>query len=367
VNSTLVESGNTTRDGQSAGTVTTVRTADAMRAYLGGNDPLLERRALGTGDLDAAARRLEDCCSRTLAPVEDCLFYRSNVGMVAGLVLTDGRRIVAKVHQPSQTRTRLTTAQRVQTHLADAGYPCPRPLGMAHCEHAFVTFEELREDGVYRDGHDSRVREAMAVALAEQIRLADEVPEVLALTREPLRGQRVLWHHSPHPLFDFDTTRRGAEWIDELARRALEILRDDPGRTVVGHTDWRVEQMRFTESRPSAGSRVSIAYDWDSLVRDCETTIVGYAARAFPLAWEQGGTRLWPTPEEQVAFIVEYERARGRRFSAAERRAIAAAGVFQSAYGARCEHAVAEADEVPADSQRAGLAAYGAALFDVLD
>jgi hypothetical protein len=332
-----------------------------MRAYLGDADPVLERRALGTGDLDTAARRLEECCARALAPVEDCLFYRSNVGMVAGLVLVDGRRIAAKAHQPNQTRARLTTAQRVQTHLVEAGYPCPRPLGMAYCGHAFVTFEELREDGVYRDGHDSRVREAMAVALAQQIRIAAEVPEVLALTREPLHGQRVLWCHPPHPLFDFDATRRGAEWIDELARLALEILRDDPGRTVVGHTDWRVEQMRF------ADGRVSIAYDWDSLVRDCETTIVGYAARAFPLAWEQGVSRLWPTPEEQVAFVAAYEWARGHPFSAAERRAMAAAGVFQSAYGARCEHAVAEADGVPADSQRAGLAAYGAALFDVLD
>ncbi|HEV7897754.1 MAG TPA: hypothetical protein VGP31_07935 [Planosporangium sp.] len=337
-----------------------MRTADAMRAYLGDDDPFLERRALGTGDLDSAAQRLEECCARILAPVEDCLFYRSNVGMVAGLVLADGRRIAAKVHQPSQTRARLATAQRVQAHLADAGYPCPRPLGMAHCGHAFVTFEELREDGAYRDGHDPRVREAMAVALAEQIRLAGEVPEVRALTRESLREQRVLWYHTPYSRFDFDATRRGAEWIDELARRALEILRDDPGRTVVGHTDWRVEQMRFTDGR------VSVAYDWDSLARDSETTIVGYAARAFPLAWEQGGTRLWPTPAEQAAFVAEYESVRGRPFSAGERRAVAAAGVFQSAYGARCEHAVAETDEVPADSQRAGLAAYGAALFDVL-
>jgi hypothetical protein len=117
-----------------------------------------------------------------------------------------------------------------------------------------------------------------------------------------------------------------------------------------------------------ADGRVSVAYDWDSLVRDSETTIVGYAARAFPLAWEWGETRLWPTPDEQAAFVAEYETARGRPFSAAERRAVAAAGVFQSAYGARCEHSVAgEADEVPTDSQRAGLAAYGAALFTVLD
>jgi Phosphotransferase enzyme family len=322
-----------------------VRTADAMRAFLRDADAALERRTLGTSDPELAAKRLEECCSRTLAPVAECLFYRSNVGLVAGLVLVDGRRVVAKVHRPEQTRTRLTTVQRVQGHLAEHGYPCPRPVGMSHCEHAFVTFEELCEDGEYRNGHEPPVRRAMAESLAEQIRLAAAVPEVLALSREPLRGQRVLWRDS-HPMFDFAATRAGAEWIDELATRALDVLRDDPGATVVGHTDWRVEQMRFT------ADRISVAYDWDSLVRDSETTIVGYAARAFPLAWERGGTRLWPAREEQVAFVAEYEAARGRPFSTAERRAVAAAGVFLSPYGARCEHAVAEP---------------GAALFDLLD
>lgn len=332
-----------------------------MRAFLRDGDAVLERRALGTSDLELAAKRLEECCTRTLAPVAECLFYRSNVGLVAGLVLDDGRRVVAKVHRPNQTRTRLATVQRVQGHLADHGYPCPRPVGMAHCEHAFVTFEELREDGGYRQGHDPAVRRAMAESLAEQIRLAAEVPEVLALNREPLRGQRVLWRDT-HPMFDFETTRAGAEWIDELAGRALDVLRDDPGDPVVGHTDWRVEQMRF------AGGRVSVAYDWDSLVRDAETTIVGYAARAFPLAWERGGSRLWPTPEEQVAFVAEYEAVRGRPFSAAERRAVAAAGVFLSAYGARCEHAVAEPGEpVSPNCQRYGLAESGTALFDLLN
>jgi hypothetical protein len=322
----------------------------------------MERRALGTADLDLAAKRLEECCARALAPVAECLFYRSNVGLVAGLVLADGRRIVAKVHHPDQTRARLATVQRVQAHLARSGYPCPKPLGMAHCEHAFVTFEEMREGGGYRDGHDSSVRRAMAESLAEQIRLTAEVSDVLALTREPLRRQHVLWHDTHHPMFDFDATRQGAEWIDELAGRALDILLDDPGATIVGHIDWRVEQMRFDRDR------VSVAYDWDSLVRDSETTIVGYAARAFPLAWERGGTRLWPTPDEQVAFVAEYETARGRPFSLAERRVVAAAGVFQSAYGARCEHAIAEPGEpLPPDSQRAGLAGAGAALFSLLD
>jgi hypothetical protein len=113
---------------------------------------------------------------------------------------------------------------------------------------------------------------------------------------------------------------------------------------------------------------VSVVYDWDSLVRDSETTIVGYASRAFPLAWERDDARLWPTPDEQAAFVAEYESARGRAFTRAERRAVAAAGVFQSAYGARCEHAVAEpGGDVPGDSQWAGLNRYGAALFEALD
>jgi hypothetical protein len=332
-----------------------------MREHLADNDAALERRAFGTGDLDAAARHLEDCCARTLAPVVECLFYHSSTGMAAGFTLADGRRIVAKVHGTGQTRARLATVQRVQARLADAGYPCPRPLGMAHCAHAFVTMEELREDGSYRDAHDPGVRAAMAEALAEQITITDTVDNVLALTREPLRDQRGLWRDTHHPMFDFDRTRDGAEWIDELAARALAILREDAGAIVVGHIDWRVEQMRFD------GDRVSVAYDWDSLVRDSETTIIGYASRAFPLAWERGQGRLWPTLDEQAAFVSEYEAARGRKFTSAERRAVAAAGVFQSAYGARCEHAVAEpGEEPPPESQCAGLAASGAALFDVL-
>jgi hypothetical protein len=55
-------------------------------------------------------------------------------------------------------------------------------------------------------------------------------------------------------------------------------------------------------------------------------------------------------------------------FGPAERQAVAAAGVFQSAYGARCEHAIADPDEAyPDTSQRAGLARYGEVLFDVLN
>jgi hypothetical protein len=339
-----------------------VRTADAMRDHLVDTDAGLERRAFGTKDLDLAAELLEGCCARTLAPVDDCLFYQSGSGMAAGFTLVDGRRIVAKVHGPAQTRSRLGAVQRVQARLADAGYPCPRPLGVAHCAHAFVTMEEYRDDGFPRDAHEPGVAEIVGAALAEQVRITAEEPDVRALTREPVRAQRSLWRDTHHPRFDFDSTAAGAEWIDDIAARALEILRDDTGEIVVGHIDWRVEQMRFT------GDRLAVAYDWDSLVRDSETTIVGYASRAFTLAWDSGPTALWPTPAEQRAFVDGYEQVRGKRFGDDERRAIAAAAAFQSAYGARCEHAVADPDdEVPETSQRHGLRSQGAEVFTVLD
>jgi hypothetical protein len=70
--------------------------------------------------------------------------------------------------------------------------------------------------------------------------------------------------------FDFDATSVGAEWIDELAREARPGL--DLGPVVVGHTDWRAENMRFEDDR------VTAVYDWESLRLAPEPVFVGAAA-----------------------------------------------------------------------------------------
>ena len=147
-------------------------------------------------------------------------------------------------------------------------------------------------------------------------------------------------------MFDFDATRSGAEWIDDTAAAALRELRSSAGETVVAHSDWSVKDFRFRDGR------ITAIYDWDSLVVDREPTIVGQAATHFTMTWRMP-VRVAPTPAETAAFLSDYEEARGRHFSAAERNAIDAAATYAVGYTARCEHALdPAASEYPPGSAR---------------
>ena len=74
----------------------------------------------------------------------------------------------------------------------------------------------------------------------------------------PASADDPLWA-TPHDLrFDFEATAAGAEWIDDLAHLANERRRRDDGEDVIGHVDWRVQNLAFE------GTRVVAIYDWDS-------------------------------------------------------------------------------------------------------
>ena len=295
------------------------------------------------------------------APVDDCLFYQSNVGMAAGFTLVDGRRIVAKVHDPAQTRSRLAAVQRVQGRLADAGYPCPRPLGMGHCAHAFVTMEELRDDGEYRDGttRGSRDHGGGARRTGEHRRRRTRRPRP-----HPRTGPRpafTLARHAPSPVRLRQHPRAGAEWIDDWPRGRWRSCATTWARSSSGTSTGGSSRCAST---PTGSCRVRLGQSRARL-RDDDRRV---RLAGLPARLGRGETRLWPTLDEQVAFVDAYESVRGRPFSGDERRSIAAAGAFQSAYGARCEHAVADpGEDVPEHSQRAGLTAQGDALFTLLN
>jgi hypothetical protein len=60
-----------------------------------------------------------------------------------------------------------------------------------------------------------------------------------------------LWPRPHSKLFDFDATRAGAQYIDEIAATARG--RFAPlGRQVIGHLDWRAEHVRFDGDSPTA-------------------------------------------------------------------------------------------------------------------
>jgi hypothetical protein len=70
-----------------------------------------------------------------------------------------------------------------------------------------------------------------------------------------------------------------------------------------------------------------------------EPTAVGTAAASFTYT-EAFDVPRWPSLEQSLAFIADYEAARGQPFDADERRAVHAACVYLRAYAARCGHAI---------------------------
>lgn len=325
-------------------------TAAAIGAYhVGWGGPWVEDEIFGTRKPEAVADAFAQLVGSQ--PVET-VFYEVSVGVVAGLVLADGRRVVAKAHRPNVPLAYLEASTAVQRTLADAGLPVPRPLAAPQrFGHGHATIEELLDVGERRDGHDPAVRTAMARLLARVVECA---PPVDGLGTGTLGERAELWPEPHSKLFDFEATRDGTEWIDEFASRARSLPVGDP---VVGHGDWSVKHFRFV------GDEVSAVYDWDSLVYADEPRIVGQAAATYTATWYLPVTVL-ATPDEARAFVAEYEEARGRGFTPTERRRLAHTAAYVVAYGARCEScADPGATSFPPGSQRDTLALHGEAFL----
>jgi hypothetical protein len=176
---------------------------------------------------------------------------------------------------------------------------------------------------------------ASAEGLAALVRVAAELPgdEVVGLAAHPMRTPEGELYPEPHsPLFDFDATAAGAEWIDDLARVALVARDGDETPLVVAHTDWSARNVRLS----AAGGRG--IYDADSLSLVAESTAVGIAAATWSAIGE-AGEPIAPSPEESARWTRAYERA-GRPLSEAQRHATGGAILHALAYTARCEHAL---------------------------
>jgi hypothetical protein len=99
---------------------------------------------------------------------------------------------------------------------------------------------------------------------------------------------------------------------------------------IPGHLDWGVKNARFH------GERISVVYDWDSLFAASEAEVVGRAAAQFAAQWQTGASPT-VTSEEASAFVSEYEAARCRALSRAEREVARASAEYLIAEIARLE------------------------------
>lgn len=137
------------------------------------------------------------CAARLGAGIDSTLFGETSVGIVFGLLLTDGRKVVAKAHQPRDGLDFLDAVQGVQMQLHDAGFPCPRPLAEpAAFVSGNVSFEELVDEGCVEDGRTPAIRHALAEALASHLDFA----RTISVPRSARAGLEGL--EQPRPVAD---------------------------------------------------------------------------------------------------------------------------------------------------------------------
>lgn len=297
-----------------------------------GHAAALEGVVFGSADPDAIAEQLRQLCSDHLgASVAGAHFYRSSVGCVVGLRLSDGSDVVLKAHQSRLTKEFLERVVAAQTNLAEGGFPCPRPLaGPVPLKAGYAIIESFLAD----PGHRALDHGSLAVSaagLADQIRRARHI-DWAELPDHPMDPSSEALYPEPHsPLFDFEATSAGAEWIDRLAARATQRRVSLGAQRVLAHCDWARRNVRLG---PTA---VEAVYDWDSLAWVEETTAVGQAAATWN---DATGDEDIPAVQEMAAFVRAYEAAADRRFDDGEIAAIGASALYLLAYAARCEHAI---------------------------
>jgi hypothetical protein len=325
----------------------------------------VDAAVFGTDDPEGIAASVTSFCETHLGvrPV-GATFYRASAGCVVGLRLNSDERVVLKAYQARWSGPFLGAVQTVQAHAAAAGFPCARPRLAPTAlpgRPNLAVVESWWPDPGMRALRNAQARKVSAAGLAAQIGLGAGVGGAAALSRHPLESRGGNLYPQPHsPLFEFETTAEGAEWIDDLARRAARLRGSDPTPPVVAHTDWSARNIRLDEEELLA------VYDWDSVALVPESTAVGQAAATWCVTGEPDGWE-FPPYDEIAAYIEEFETAAGRRFSPAQWRATGGAAAWVLAYTARCEHSLAVIGEARPDQHgaRDRLADAGAALLEL--
>jgi hypothetical protein len=316
----------------------------------------------GTDDPETVRNQVDTFLVRHLrVGIKEIEFTKVGAGIVLGVLAVDGQRLVVKIHPPGTNTPYLRAIQDVQIHLAVQGYPAPKPvLDPQPFGVGVATVESRLPEPPPAAPDDAATRRALAEGLAAFVRFAAPLARHAELAgRGPLRPPAAgsVFPPPPGSPFDFAATAAGAEWIEEIGARARALL-DAAPRTapVVGHFDWRSENI------PVVGARVVAVFDWDSVGAATEPIVVGSATHHFTLDWRAPVPHV-PTLDEVRAFVADYEAARGKPFTTAERVAARTAYVFCTAYGARCEHVLASSGQTAPTGFRDRLASAGAALL----
>lgn len=249
------------------------------------------------------------------------------------LRLADRRRIFVKVWPSTIDLPALVAQLHLQHWMAQRGFAAPAVLrGATPIDAGVAVVMGYNRSGVPADAGIAAVRRAMAAGLARFVRLAEPYRARLpGLPWRQLPPVPARWPKSHHECFDV-----AADWIDDVALEALNVMRDASGPPIVGHLNWRAGAMRI------GPASIAVLYGWDAVHLTPETLLVGEAAAGFmrDRVPDVSLSSVTPTPAQVAQFIDDYQQARGAEFNSRERREIAAAVNYARACHARGEHAL---------------------------
>ena len=299
----------------------------------------LAQSIFGTARSESIGAMLNTFCQAELGgAIATCGFSYLRVGATFVVQLTTGQQCVVKAYGWDQSKSTLQACLNGQDYFARSGFPCPQVIArpqrvnstlLAAQEYVPAGHPDEIEPG---DLSPTYIRQTMAKALAQLLQFPPPESDLQDIQPWLLAGSEHLWPPPHNVLIDFQQTATGAEWIDAIAQQAKDRLMAGQGNLILGHSDWSFQNMAFV------GEELVSVYDWDALRIGQEAWFVGGAARCFNQDWRQGLPTPLITVAEAEAFILEYEAARGRSFSAADLRTIGAALVYTAAYGTRCAH-----------------------------
>jgi hypothetical protein len=268
------------------------------------------------------------CVAHLGAPPAEVLFRLDQMSTVFGLRLGDGTPVVVKARADDVGRAASCVA--AQARLAARGFPCARPLTpVVAAGPLAVHAEEFRPGGEVLHGDSP----AEAVRYAEVFAwLMSELADVS--TAPPLPSPR--WARWDHPgpgvwpavdVLDRRDQSAVPAFVVDTAGRARRRILAAGLPCVLGHADFEAQNLRWR------GGAVWAVHDWDSLAWQPEAALVGAASGAFASAGPPG---LVPVGSS-AAFLLAYEQARGRSFTAVEREVAWAASLWTAAHNARWE------------------------------
>lgn len=264
--------------------------------------------------------------------IKKILFIESSIGVVFGLSLIDGKKIVLKVYSEKIDLTYLEKMNNVQSTFYEDNFPTPKILSpIFHFGKTHAGFYELIE-GNKENGHEKEILIELAKSLANFSSIVDKhqlKPIENFFQQAPKRN---LWPKPHNILFDLKNTTKGAGWIAEHAKVAKKILTKSKLPKRLAHTDWGTKNALFRNKK-----LVGI-FDWDSLGAMSECQMLGQAAAQFTADWESS-FKITPSPLEGKEFVKAYENFRHIKFSDDEYKIISAASDYIIAIIARFEHA----------------------------